>query len=249
MLLVACGISIVSIETAVVFGLEESYGAGYSMPLCYGYVLMYLSLFILQFSFATLAVKARFCLLNDNLRFTFQNVSTVRFSGINLHSIGCNETLPNIITELYGHLCDSIELVNDSFTFQLIPFMVYYLAANLFAIYSMIREMYFRTSLMYVAFATNIWWVILHTLIISIALYSGSTTTRCALKTPIIVSSIVKSQKSNESRCVGKVFKSFLIEVQYRNLFFENEFFRIDWKLLFSVSLQHRRSTYYKLFN
>lgn len=158
---------------------------------------------------------------------------------INLHSIGCYEQLPNIITNLYSLLCDGIDLVNDSFTFQLIPFMVYYLTANLFAIYSMIREAFYRSPLMYVAIGTNMWWIILHTAIISIALYSGYTTTRCALKTPIIVSSIVKSQKWKESRCVVKVFKTFLLEIQYRNMFLENEFFRIDWKLLFSVSQNH----------
>lgn len=71
MSLVACGIFVVSLGTALIFHLDVNYGAGYSMPLNYGYVLLYLSLLILQFSFATLAVKARFCVLNDNLRFTF----------------------------------------------------------------------------------------------------------------------------------------------------------------------------------
>jgi hypothetical protein len=237
--IVASGIFAVSIGTAILFEIKSHYGAGYAMPLSYGYLLMYLSLLLLQFSFATLAVKTRFCLLNDNLRFTFQNTSTVRNSAINVHSIGWSENLPTLVTDLYGRLCDCIDLVNDSFTFQLVPFMVYYLTANLFAIYSMIREVFYRTPLMIIACATNIWWIILHNAIISIALYSGYTTTRCALRTPIIVSGVVKSRKWSESRCVVKVFKTFLVEVQYRSVFLENEFFRIDWKLLFSVSQKH----------
>lgn len=232
----ACGIFVVSVGTALLFEFHPQYGGGYTMPLSYGYILVYLSLLILQFSFATLAIKTRFSLLNENLRFTFQNISTVRNSSINIHSIGWSENLPSIITDLYGRLCDCIDLVNDSFTFQLIPFMVYYLTANLFAIYSMIREAFYQTPLMFVACGVNIWWILLHNAIISIALYSGYTTTRCALKTPIIVSSIVKSRKWSESRCTVKVFKTFLVEVLYRNIFFENEFVRIDWKLLFTVS-------------
>lgn len=231
----ACGVFVVSLGTALIFEVEKQYGSGYSMPLGYGYVLLYLSLLILQFSFATLAIKSRFSLLHESLLFTFQNSPIKQNSEINVRANRCNDNLPAIITDLCGMLCDGIDLVNDSFTLQLIPFLVYYLTANLFAIYSVVREVYYRTPLMYVALSTNIWWILLHTSIISIALYAGYTTTKSALKTPIIVSSIVKHRKWKQSPCVVQVFKTFLLEFQYRNMFFENEFFRIDWKLLFSV--------------
>lgn len=234
--LIAFGIFTVSCGTAIIFELQIKYGSGCAMPLSYGYVLLYLSALILQFSFATLAIKSRFGLINENLRFTFQSSSVQCNSAVKFHAIGHNEQLPSIITDLYGNLCDGIDLVNEAFTFQLIPFLVYYLTANLFAIYSMVRETFYQTDLMFIALATNSWWIILHTAIISIAFYSGYTTTKCAQKTPIIVSSIIKSRKWKESPCVLQVFKTFLLEVQYRNMFFENEFFRIDWKLLFSVS-------------
>lgn len=232
---IAGGIFVVSCGTALIFELDMHYGDGCKMPLIYGYLLIYLSLFVLQFSFATLAIKCRFSCLNYNLGFTFLNPST-KCTANSIHVRGYTEPLPNIITDLYSILCDAIDLVNDSFTFQLIPFMVYYLTANLFAIYSLVREAYFKTPLMYIAIGTNIWWIILHTAIISIALYSSYTTTKCAIKTPVIVSSIIKSLNWKQSPDIVETFKTFLLEVQYRNMFLENEFFRVDWKLLFSVS-------------
>lgn len=114
--------------------------------------------------------------------------------------------------------------------------MVYYLTAEIFATYSLIRKMFYKTSLIYVAIFINILWILIDTVIISIALYSSYTATNFELKTPIIISSIVKRLNWNDSPCLAQVFKTFLLEVQYRNMFFENEFFRIDWKLLFSVS-------------
>lgn len=233
MLLVALGIIAVSLGTSMVFGLKLSNSDSFLMPLSCGYLLLYLSVLIFQFSFATLAIKSRFSLLNDNLRFTYQNSSM-------MHSAKkYDEHLPIIITDLYSQLCDGIDLVNDSFTFQLIPFMVYYLTSNIFSIYGSIREVYYETSFKYYAFGLNIWWIIVSSGMISIVLYSASTTTRCALKTPIIVSSIVKSYRwrnSQNSQCIIDVFNTFLVETHHRNMFFESAFFRIDWKLLFSVS-------------
>jgi hypothetical protein len=230
MVWMAGGICAVSFGSALTFKLQSHYGARFTLPLSYGYVLLYLSLLILQFSFATMAIKSRFRVLNDNLRFTYQHISARRCTAINIRAIGYSEQLPNIITDLYSNLCDSIDLVNDSFTFQLIPFAVYFLTANMFGIYSIIRETFYRTPLMVVAILMNTWWILLHTVIISIAVHSSYTATKCALRTPIIVSSILKSCKWRDEKCV------ILLEFQYRNVFFENEFFRIDWKLLFSVS-------------
>ncbi|CRL05737.1 CLUMA_CG018766, isoform A [Clunio marinus] len=233
---ILCGVLVVSIGTAFIFEMKIHYGAGCLMPLSYGYLLLYLSMLILQFSFSTLAIKNRFCLLNDNLRFTFQNSLAKGNSTLaNGNANRLHEQLSNTIRDLYSNLCDGIDLVNESLTFQLIPFLVYYLTANLFAIYSTIREVFYQTPLMYIAIGTNICWMILHSVIASIALYSGHITTKCALRTPIIVSSILRNCKDKESPFTKDAFKTFLLEVQHRNMFIENEFFRIDWKLLFSM--------------
>lgn len=240
MSIIAFCIVCVSLGTSLIFGLGFHYGGSYSIPLHYGFVLCYLTMMILQFSFATLVLKSRFCLLNDSLRFTFLNTPLHRSTRINVNNIGKVDQLPTLITDLYGILFDCVDTINDSFTFQLIPYTIYYLMANLFAVYSMLREVLFQSAKMYIAVGTNVWWVVLHTGIMTIPLYSSYTTTRCALKTPIIVSGIVKSHETRGSYCVINVFKSFLLELQFRNVFFENEFFRIDWKLLFSVSRSER---------
>lgn len=233
---IAVVIFIVTVGSALMFEFEMRFAGGYAMPLSYGYALIYLSLLILQFSLATVAIKRRFCLLNDNLRFTFQNTSIKCNSSINIQAIGYTEYLPNQITKLYSNLCDAIDLVNSSFTLQLIPFMVYYLMADLFSVFSIVHEIFYPTQLTLFLLTINVWWVILHTGLLSITLYAGYTTTRCAASAPTIISSIVRNYHWSKEKCVQKVFKTFLLELQYRNLVLENEFFAIDWKLLLSVS-------------
>lgn len=244
----ACGILGVSCGSAVMFKSNDPYGTRYTMPLYFGYVLLYLSLLILQFSFATMAIKSRFSVLNDNLRLTFLNISAQHSSLNNAPSIAYTEHLSSVITDLYSNLCDAIDSVNASFTFQLIPFAIYYLTANMFAIYSIVREIFHRSQLMYVVVFTSFCWIVLHTVIISIAVHSGYQATKCALQAPIIVSSIVKNCKWREQKCVVRVLKTFLLEFQHRNVYFENEFFRIDWKLLLSVSWRNT-SSWWKTFS
>lgn len=65
--------------------------------------------------------------------------------------------------------------------------------------------------------------------------YAGSSTTQQAEEIAVIVSKIV-----NSSTCTGndrKVFKNFLLQNQYRNLKFKNEFFVANWKLLLVVAI------------
>lgn len=113
---VTVGVLPVSVATALVFELEINYGNGYTMPLFYGYALLYLSLYVLQFSFATLAIKHRFFVLNKYLRLTFRNSPIERNTNFEHNANGHNEHLPIIITDMFGNLNDGIDLVNDSFT-------------------------------------------------------------------------------------------------------------------------------------
>lgn len=99
---VTVGVLPVSVATALVFELEINYGNGYTMPLFYGYALLYLSLC--------------FFVLNKYLRLTFRNSPIERNTNFEHNANGHNEHLPIIITDMFGNLYDGIDLVNDSFT-------------------------------------------------------------------------------------------------------------------------------------
>lgn len=64
--------------------------------------------------------------------------------------------------------------------------------------------------------------------------HAGSSTTQQAEEIAVIVSKIVNSSNCNEND--RKVFQNFLLQYQYRNLKFKNEFFVVNWKLLLVVA-------------
>jgi hypothetical protein len=218
-------------SSIVLFFLGYNYNVDIFFPAGYGYTLSYLITLVVQFSLAALALKRRFRLLNDNLVFAFGTASaTVHHSMASTH-------LPLTITELYTDLCLGIDTINSTFTLQLIPFVIMSLSTNLFSTYSMIREIFLKTVVLWATIGNTLWWLLFFTGMLSVALYSAHTTTKCARQTPIIVGGILKSTRWHGDEHVVGIFKTFLLEVQHHHLHFENEFFRIEWKLLFSVSL------------
>lgn len=232
--LLITSILFVSVVTMLAFEFSPQYDSAYLMAFSYGYSLLYLSLQVVQLSLTIYSLKIRFKMINDNLQFTFKNISMKPKQIIYICSNEFSDKLARLLTELYCDLCDEIDIVNSSFTFQIIPFMIYDFTANLFATYSIIRDMYIRSPVLLFSIATNASWVIFHTFILAIPLYYGCSTTKIARKTPLIVSEIVETYRQKGS--VNETFKTFLMHLQFRNLNFENEFVRVDWKIMITVS-------------
>jgi hypothetical protein len=99
--------------------------------------------------------------------------------------------------------------------------------------YGLIREIFRNSSIAFAAISLNLGWIITTTYLLSLALYSAETTQKTARETPIIVGYILKTEKF---KAPEDVLKTFLLEVQYRNISFHNEFFHVDWKLMLQVS-------------
>jgi hypothetical protein len=229
-LLIFAALTLNCIGSTLIFYFGYQYKVEIFFPLGYGYILIYFTLFVLQFSFASLALKRRFRLLNDNLIFAFGATT------MSVHTPLACANLPATIAELYSQLCVGIDLINAAFTLQLIPFVIIYLSVNLFSGYSLIRELVLKSSVTWETTGNTLWWLLLLTLILSIALHSAHAASLCARRTPRIVGGILRSERwARDERLVG-VFKTLMLEAQQQNLHFQNEFFRIEWRLLFSVS-------------
>jgi 7tm Chemosensory receptor len=203
------------------------------MPLGHGFLVIYFCVMILQLAFAATALSQRFMLLNDNLHFTFKDQLSKDKVLVNIHSGVTN--IPKHITELYSSLCCGIDLANETFTFQIISYAMYFVVSYIFTVYAIIRELILQSDFLMTLLIINSSWLILYMIILAIALHSGHCLAKCAQQTPVIVSSVLKNPKWQQE-CLRRVFKTFLLEVQYRSLCLENVFFRIEWKLLFSVS-------------
>lgn len=229
-------LSSIIISTVSSFGFAingDFSGVEFALPLGYAFQLFYMTLWIEQFSFAALALRTRFDLLNSNLNFTFECGRISEIAAINLHSTYGKKNLAKLISQLYSQLCDGIELVNEAFTLQLIPFVIYHLTVNLFTMYGVIRELILNSSKILLVVSMDSGWIITTTFLLSLGLYSAESTLKCARLTPVIVGYILKTEKF---KAPEDVLKTFLLEVQYRNISFYNEFFHIEWKLMLQVS-------------
>lgn len=225
---------ILSIATSLTFHFNGHYfGLDFALPLGYSFLLFYMTLWIEQFSFAVLALQNRFELLNRNLKFTFECGQINNIEVINLYSTQSKKNTAKLISQLYSQLCDGIELVNEAFTLQLIPFVIYHLTVNLFTIYGLIREVALNSSVIWAAISLNLGWIITTTFLLSLALYSAEKTQKNARETPSIIGYILKMEKF---KAPEDILKTFLLEVQYRNISFHNELFHVEWKLMLQVS-------------
>lgn len=203
----------------------------YTFTLGYCLLSIYLILWIEQFSFAVLALRKRFDLLNRNLLLMFNNNGeTSRMVVINLYGTKSSRNLAKTISDLYSDLCDGIDIVNEALTFQLIPFIFYYLSTNLFTIYGMIRVIADGSSVSGALMSFG--WITYGTIILVFTIYSSEVASSDARQTPIIISSILKSE---QFKTTEDVFKKFLLEVNCREIAFKNQFFVIEWKLFLSV--------------
>lgn len=224
-----------STTTSLIYEFNQYYASvDATLPLCYSFILSYMTLWSEQFSFAALALRSRFELLNRNLKFTFECGKIREIAAINLHSTHGKKNLAKFISELHSQLCDGIEMVNEAFTLQLVPLIIYQLTANLFTLYGLIREILVSSSFAVVAICTNLVWICITTFVLSLGIYSAETTRKSARKTSNIVGFILKTEKFKD---VEDIFKTFLLDAQFRSTSFQNEFFCIEWKLLLQVQL------------
>lgn len=141
---------------------------------------------------------------------------------------------PIKIVETYHDLCDIIELVNSAFTFPMIFVVLNCFILNLFSFFTLVW--YFVRDFQYFHYPiiTDAPWIISNYLLQAILIHACCKTTSEAEKFPIIITNFINTANCNKFG--KKVFKSFLIQNQYRNVKFRTVFSTIDWKLLLAVS-------------
>lgn len=190
--------------------------------------------YTLQFICASLTVKERFELLNK-----YASGFINRQNSCNDHKIiftrGRNFNL-KLYSELYNDLCDSIQLVNSTFTFQLIFVILTLLSADIFAAYDTLRGIMDDDSnqkrcMMWANFV----WLSIQYLIKILMAYGGSSSTDEAEKSFVIITRLIESSCDNNEL---KVDLNFLLnQMRGRNLKHENILFTINFKLVLAVSV------------
>lgn len=158
-----------------------------------------------------------------------------RFSKLPEHNItqNCRVLNANLFVNLYHELCDVIEIVNSTFTFQLIFVFFYFFILNLLTVFTHIWMFTHYVKYIYGLLSTDGVILLLNYILKSVMIHSSSSTTREAEETAVIVSRIINSGGCNKVQ--QTTFKKFLSQNQYRNLKLRTALFTINWKLLLTV--------------
>lgn len=140
-----------------------------------------------------------------------------------------------LFSELYNELCDAIEVVNATFTNQLVLVLVYMLTIEIFAAYGFIREFLLESNDRQNEMILGCSFFILLQYAIKISLvYSGSTTTKEAEMSTDYLTKLISSYEG--AREVKNDLNFLLIQMKFRKKNLQSIFFTINYHLILAVS-------------
>lgn len=169
--------------------------------------------------------------------------------------ISSNTTASNIIcvrnknfrlelfSELYGDLCDCIEVINSTFTTPIVFVTMSLLAIDVFGGYGILREFILRdTNQKVIMFfiVANGSWIVIHYGIKAFLCHAGTSTTNEAEKSLLLIIRMISQSSNQESK---SDLNSLLIQMRCRNKKLRNGFFTINWNLILAVSVWLRSSS------
>lgn len=156
-----------------------------------------------------------------------------------------------LLTKLYLDLCDGIDLINSALTFQLVFIVLSSLASifmnkflffliltfpnqlmNIFSAFAIIRELLRPTENVFITLLPHALLISYQFFVKSLLVHSGSSTTKEAARSSIIIGRIMNEQDADVAE-----LKTFLTQIRIRNLDLQNVFFKINWNILLAVGL------------
>lgn len=206
------------------------------------------SFYTAQFVLASSAIRARFRALSNEI------------NRRNVESANAFNWKPNIqptlnLGRIFQRLSDSIDIVNETFTFQFIfTFAIFLVLFNfslkssvlllnihikfsdVFAAYGIVNEL-FRPS----EYSTLVIYLYCngffsHSIITIITVYFGCKATEEAKATIQYFSNTMNIMKLSDSQKIDIV--CLITQMKLRNINFQNMFFRINWSVVLAVSIR-----------
>lgn len=162
-------------------------------------------------------------------RHKFDNILLVSNNNFNLRCF----------SRSYKNLCNAVDLLNSTFTFHLVPIVINTSIIETFAAYSILVEMRSPFKASGSIILLNVTWFIIPIVLQVVIAFFGTSLTKEAQATAVIVSDILNELELKEDVVIK--LQNFLVRSQCRNLRVQNEFFVADWKLLVAVSFSEKR--------
>lgn len=215
----------------------------------YAFMLLLMCLFTLQFAFAGLALSVRLRMLNQCLRQVSIEwqifISNLRLKIFflrlsfsykidNISIAGLRNVNFKAFTRIFQNLHDGIELLNSTFTFQMIAIIINTLIIKTFAAYGIVYEILSNSKRLKFVLLQDAAWLIMQYLLQMLVCYVGSSVTMNVNATEVIISKLLNDLELNDE-LVNKL-QNFLTRINHRTLDVGNDLFTINWKLLVAVS-------------
>lgn len=174
--------------------------------------------FLAQFCVASVNIHSRFKALNDHLqRFLDRKSSTFNFK----------------IGTVFSNLCDSIELLNATFTFPFVFMFANLLTFSIIAAFGVIKEIFQKSAIPAVTLYLNTYCLVSYLGVIVAVCRNGALVTERAQKTVGLVAKIMDQCNLNCEQKAEMIFLS--AKMRMRNLQVENFLFTINWNSLLTV--------------
>lgn len=181
-------------------------------------------LFGTQFALAVAFVRQRFRALNEHI---------TRWSPVRSSKVACFTSMPADKFGIIFHgLCDSIGVINETFTFHFIILLGNILVACVFASYGFINEISKHNPISYPDISLNVIALLCQFMFIILIVASGSSLTKEAEKTVVVVS-IVASDAHGDQK--GELI-GLLTHMRCRDFNVKNDMFNINWSVMIAVS-------------
>lgn len=144
-----------------------------------------------------------------------------------------NEFNFEIFTKAYQELCDCINLLNSTFTFQLVPVLINAIASKTFTAYGLLVELKTPSHFLFLVLFQNGSWMAMMYFFECIIAFAGSAVTNNAQETLVIMTKILNNSTLNEDFTMP--IQYFVSRMNIRNLNVQSCFFKIDWIILLHV--------------
>lgn len=131
-------------------------------------------------------------------------------------------------------LYDAIELINSTFTFQLIPVMINIIIFQTFICYGILWELLLHSEILMFVLMQYGAWLATHFILEVLIACVGTLLTRNAKKPLIIIAKILAHNSFSDD--LSTTLQNIIVRLSSRNAIVQNEFFKINWQLLVYVS-------------
>jgi hypothetical protein len=141
-----------------------------------------------------------------------------------------------IYSELYDNLFEVIDLINSNFTVHLIFVLIRFVATDIFAFYTVLKEFLSGSEkTFHFELICNIYWISAHFGMKCFIAFMGSSTTKEVEKSSLII--LKASVLLDSNHVMQKDLKIIQNQLQIRNRNIENKFFTINWNMILNVSV------------